>query len=303
MSRRRAGLGPPPARSRCPRGAPWLRHELLGFTRAEAGLVCSAVVILRPAHSCSFLLSTGALVGPLCAWYSASASAESTPQAGVVGDELGRHLDPEAERSTEPRPVIFIFPNPGSEPIACAGRPRRPPRSGCARRPAPPPRRPRQFLPRLAIAGSGGSQAARGTRPRTLRIHRGDAGGVERADPLLQPERPLERLLNGHLLVDRARSERERIGRDELVRLVRVGEVERLGHASSVDLGGTLGKWTRSTSSRRTWFERALPIPPAQALGSRRSRRAARAHPGADRLREGARGVPDRDRPAERVAG
>ena len=83
---------------------------------------------------------------------------------------------------------------------------------------------------------------------------------------------PWNACLNGHLLVDREPDqERERIGRDELVRLVRVGEVERLGHASSVDLGGTLEKWTRSTSSRpetRTWFERAFAEPtPAQALG------------------------------------
>ena len=61
----------------------------------------------------------------------------------------------------------------------------------------------------------------------------------------------------------------------------------------------------RSTSSRRrrgTWFERAFAAPtPAQALGwPAIARRRERPHPGADRLGQDARGVPHRDRPAER---
>ena len=51
---------------------------------------------------------------------------------------------------------------------------------------------------------------------------------VERAEPLLQAERPCERLLHRHLLVEReADEQRERILRDERVRLVVVREVRR----------------------------------------------------------------------------
>ena len=53
-----------------------------------------------------------------------------------------------------------------------------------------------------------------------LRVHRRDRRGVERPDPALQLQRPGERLLDGHLLVEReADQERERVGRDEGVGL------------------------------------------------------------------------------------
>ena len=64
-----------------------------------------------------------------------------------------------------------------------------------------------------------------------LRIHRGDSARIERPDALLQLERACERGLHRDLLVEReADEERERLTGDQLVRLVRVGEVERLGH-------------------------------------------------------------------------
>ena len=57
-----------------------------------------------------------------------------------------------------------------------------------------------------------------------------------RSDPFLELERPGERLLHGDLLVDREPDqERERLGRDEPIRVVRVGEVERGRHAVSVE--------------------------------------------------------------------
>ena len=66
-------------------------------------------------------------------------------------------------------------------------------------------------------------------------IHRGDPAGVERADPLLQLERSGEGGLHGDLLVEREPDqERQRITGEELVGLVRVREVERLGHSPSV---------------------------------------------------------------------
>jgi hypothetical protein len=69
-----------------------------------------------------------------------------------------------------------------------------------------------------------------------LGIHRRDSSRVEGADPLLQLERACERGRNGHLLVEgEADEERERLAREQPVRLVRVGEVERLGHPWIVD--------------------------------------------------------------------
>ena len=62
------------------------------------------------------------------------------------------------------------------------------------------------------------------------------------AEALLQLERPQERRRHRHLLVEREPDEeRERILRDELVRLVRVGEVERLGHELIVTASAYVG--------------------------------------------------------------
>ncbi len=48
-----------------------------------------------------------------------------------------------------------------------------------------------------------------------LEVGGGDLLRLERAEPLLQAERPLERLLHRHLLVEReADEQRERVGRD-----------------------------------------------------------------------------------------
>ena len=64
-----------------------------------------------------------------------------------------------------------------------------------------------------------------------LEVGRGKRGGVDRAEPLAQHERALERLLHAHLLVEREPNEqRHRIGGDQRIGLVRVGEVEPVGH-------------------------------------------------------------------------
>jgi hypothetical protein len=61
----------------------------------------------------------------------------------------------------------------------------------------------------------------------------GERGGVDRADAFAHHERTRERLLHGHLLVEReADQERHRVGGDQLVRLVGVGEVEAVGHVA-----------------------------------------------------------------------
>ncbi len=73
-----------------------------------------------------------------------------------------------------------------------------------------------------------------------VRVEAGDLGGVEAAEALLQLERPGEGLLHRHLLVEHeADEERERLGRDQLVRLGVPGEVERVGHASILARPGT----------------------------------------------------------------
>ena len=104
------------------------------------------------------------------------------------------------------------------------------------------------------------------------RIHCGDRPRVQRADPLLQLERSRERLLDGDLLVDREPDQkRERLGRDQSVGLVRIGEVERLGHAPD----GRRGRipWAndcprRALAAYEDLVERAFEAPtPAQELG------------------------------------
>ena len=112
-------------------------------------------------------------------------------------------------------------------------------------------------------------------------IHAGDRRGVERARMALDLERPGERLLDGHLLVeDEADEQGKRVARQKGVRLVVVREVEPVGlrhrrHGSDrTECRGTnactLREWTRSPSSarRRAWFERTFDDPtPAQAQG------------------------------------
>ena len=103
-------------------------------------------------------------------------------------------------------------------------------------------------------------------------VHAGDCPGVEGADTLSQLERPGERLLDRDLLVDgEADEERERLLRDEPVRLVRLSEVERLRHVLMVDADGYPGRMAALdvlSPTTRTWFERAFAGPtPAQELG------------------------------------
>ena len=138
-----------------------------------------------------------------------------------------------------------------------------------------------------------------------LGIHRRDRARVERADPLLQLERPGERLLDGDLLVDRKPDqERERLGRDQSVGLVRIGEVERLGHASD----GRRGRipWANGRARRPLAAHEDLVRAGVRGADAGAGARVAchcagraRPHPGADRLGEDARGLPPRHRPID----
>jgi len=66
---------------------------------------------------------------------------------------------------------------------------------------------------------------------RLVEIHPRELAGVERADALLQGERPGEGLLHGHLLVEReADQQRERVAREQLVRVGIGCEVQCVGH-------------------------------------------------------------------------
>jgi len=64
----------------------------------------------------------------------------------------------------------------------------------------------------------------------STRVGRGDRARVERPQPLLDLQRPAERGLYGHLLVEREPDQqRERLLRDQCVGLVVAGEVEPVG--------------------------------------------------------------------------
>jgi hypothetical protein len=64
-----------------------------------------------------------------------------------------------------------------------------------------------------------------------LEVRRRQLGRVERAKTLLQRQRPGERLLHGDLLVQRKSDQkRHRVGCDQRVGLVGVGEVKAVGH-------------------------------------------------------------------------
>ena len=66
-----------------------------------------------------------------------------------------------------------------------------------------------------------------------LEVGLGQRRRFDRAEPLAQHERAHERLLHGHLLVEReADDQRHRVRRDERIGLVGVGEVEAIGHAA-----------------------------------------------------------------------
>ena len=115
------------------------------------------------------------------------------------------------------------------------------------------------------------------------RIHGCDRGCVEPADPALQLVRADKRSRYRHLLVERESDQQgERLACEELVRLVRLGEVESDGHGLSVDRArrrmtearaadGTLrpvNPLDVFSPETRKWFGRAFRAPtPAQALG------------------------------------
>jgi hypothetical protein len=85
--------------------------------------------------------------------------------------------------------------------------------------------------------------------------------GLERAEPALQLERPGERFLNGHLLVeDEADQKREGLVGDEGVRLVVAREVQAVGMRRRHDVDSSPRVF--STEARAT---RALDLPTHEA--------------------------------------
>src|SRR5205823_7830554 len=78
-----------------------------------------------------------------------------------------------------------------------------------------------------------------------------DALRVERAEAPLELERPGERSRHGHLLVEReADEQRERLTRDQPVRLVVVGEVQPVGRGHGAILDQALTSANSRTSAR-----------------------------------------------------
>jgi hypothetical protein len=69
-----------------------------------------------------------------------------------------------------------------------------------------------------------------------VEVGAGQRRRVDRAQPLAQRERARERLLDRHLLVEReADEQRHRLGRDQRVGLVGVGEVQAIGHGAIIE--------------------------------------------------------------------
>jgi hypothetical protein len=72
-----------------------------------------------------------------------------------------------------------------------------------------------------------------------LGLERRQLRGVEAAEPALEVERAVERLLHRHLLVEHeADQERQRVAGEQGVRLGVTGEVERVGHGSILSSPG-----------------------------------------------------------------
>ena len=102
-------------------------------------------------------------------------------------------------------------------------------RQSRTRRRRTPPRRARRG-PARASPSTGEPVHGRLLAERGLDLHRVEACDLERSQALLDLERACERGLDGHLLVEREPDQQcERIGGQELVRLVAVGEVEPVG--------------------------------------------------------------------------
>ena len=155
------------------------------------------------------------------------------PRHGYSGTAPAQPRAPKWSASARPRPVIFMAPKPGSAPIRLRRSARRPPPSQI--RSARPPyssstaaQAPGRAAP--SPVETGGSPGARGRRPRAARdpsprsLRRRACRCAARG-----AGEPGERLLDSHLLVDReSDEEREQLRCEQPVRLVRIGEVERL---------------------------------------------------------------------------
>ena len=102
----------------------------------------------------------------------------------------------------------------------------------------------------------------------------GERRRVQRPRALEQHERSRERLLDGHLLVDREPDQqRERLAHQQLVRLVGVGEVQLLWHASDVNpRGSSAHSRRRRPEARATGRDTAARIASSVPTRIRRSR-------------------------------
>jgi hypothetical protein len=66
-----------------------------------------------------------------------------------------------------------------------------------------------------------------------LEIGGGERGGVDRTEPLLEHQRTLEGLHHGHALVELEPDQQgHRIGRNQRIGLVRLGEEQAIGHGA-----------------------------------------------------------------------
>ena len=184
--------------------------------------VSSSIGPAASSHPVAEAARSSALCARFAAWYSASASGESTaPRHGMVGHELLRGLDAEPQRQhrAEPGDLHRAESRECSDPLSQVG--------GIAR-----------FGPHalglpVVLVGDDGTQILHAPRHRAReavdrgalakcrlelgRVHRRDPFRVEPADAFLELERSCERGRNRHLLVEGEPDEQcEWLAREEL---------------------------------------------------------------------------------------
>ena len=152
---------------------------------------------------------------------------------GWLGTSSRATSTPKRFASTEPSDLIFISPKPGSPPMRL--RRSLPSAASVQMRDASPPYSSATVAARsrTRVAIEPGKRWIAGfSRKSGSRSACGDLRRLERPEPLLQPQRPEERLLDRDLLVEREPDQQgKRVVREEPARLLVVGEPERLGHA------------------------------------------------------------------------
>ena len=184
---------------------------------------------------------SSAFCARLPAWYAASASAESTsPSVGCVGITASRPGSSSAQplaQDGDDRGGLHRRRCPAAQAADAAG-PRRPsPRSRPGSRRCRSPRRSPRTGPgpcRPSRPGSGAGPVARG-RPSSSSAGSmaRDPRGVQVAEPALQLGGSAERLLDGHLLVEREADEQgERVADEQPVGVVVAGERQSIDRGS-----------------------------------------------------------------------